>query len=316
VTGAPEVDSLPSAVYAAPDDDAPREALARRLEGTPRGELLRLQLAASAGPISRAHEKRVRELLAAHGDEWLAPLRGALVKRSIRWERGFPVAGRLAAQRAADRDSLIGLPALATIRDLALELPNTVWPEDWLRAFVFAPPLRHVRVLRGLPRALLLAMLRAEPPFAIERLDVALAGGGGPEGERIARAQAPDYFAAFEDGRGLPRLKEIGLSFSYDGGEDPSTYAWLWGTELGRRVEQLSINTGAYAVAAWRDALGAHGTAMKRVVFFGRSHFMLERDGQGWNRLRATPGEALYPPERAQLEETLAALRAAGVVVT
>jgi hypothetical protein len=302
-----------AAVYAAPDDDQPRAALANRLAGKPRGELIALQLL----PPTRANGARVKRLLAAHQDEWLASLGGALVKRSIKWERGFPVAGQLAAQRnAAGWDALIGLPALATLRRLVLELPNTVLDRDWIERFVFAPALRHLRVLSGLRRALLPAVLCARPPFALEELEIELEGGGGLQGEARERKEIAELQTAFASARGLPQLRALGLSFSHGYSGDPTNYAWLWKTALGRQLERLSLNVGAYAVAPWREALRAHKTALTRVVFFGRVHLVLERGDGAWDRLAVTPDAGLYAPELEALEATLAALRKAGVVVS
>jgi hypothetical protein len=311
-------DVLLAAVYANPRDDAPRAALARQLANTPRGELLALQLGmAGHAPPSRAEKSRVRALLAAHADEWLAPLGGALVKRSVRWARGFPVAGQLAAQRTPERAvAVIGLPALATLEQLELELPNLLRPEEYVERFVFESPLRGLRVLRGFPRALLPRMLGAQPAFAIEELSVALEGGGGSSGERAERGLVEVMRTAFRDAVGLPRLRALSLSFSHGISGDPQSYAWLWESDTGRGVKRLSINVGAYAIGAWRDALAAHPTGLESVELFGRNRLVLARSDGGWDRLSVTPSPALFPPEVTQLEATLAELRAAGVVVT
>ena len=99
----PVQQALFEAVYDAPDDDDPRETLARALRdrGDPRGELIELQLrSARAGRVGREEATRIRELLGRHGAEWLHQLGGALVARSVKWDRGFPVTGRLAFQKS------------------------------------------------------------------------------------------------------------------------------------------------------------------------------------------------------------------------
>lgn len=84
----PTTRDLYAAVYEAPDDDAPRRALADRLveAGDPRGELVQLQLARH-GTTSKV-TKREKELIAAHGRLWLGPL-DRIVSSDIVFERGF-----------------------------------------------------------------------------------------------------------------------------------------------------------------------------------------------------------------------------------
>jgi uncharacterized protein (TIGR02996 family) len=90
------------AVYEAPDDDAPRWALAKRLKrrGDPRAEFIELQLdAAREGMASRESRARQKALLRHHGDAWLEPLKGVVRKRGLKWERGFPSVARRAMPR-------------------------------------------------------------------------------------------------------------------------------------------------------------------------------------------------------------------------
>jgi uncharacterized protein (TIGR02996 family) len=301
-------DELLAAVYEAPDDDAPRAVYADWLQeqGDPRGEYIALEL----GTATRAAKARAKALLTAHADPWLEPLRGALLKSSVKWRRGFPSAGQLAAQRSrADAEAILHVPALATLRRLGLSLPNIVMQDDWTKRFVFGNPLRHLRELTGYPYALLMPMLRTRRPFAIEVLEIPPSGGGDA-------AEVEPLAEAFADGRGLPRLRELGLSFSGGLSRAPEHYAWLWTTALGKRVERLSINEGVHAVAAWQKALDRHPTSLRKLVLFGRNYLVLERSETGWDRLTVTPFKKLYPPERAHLDAELAALRHAGVTVT
>ena len=93
---APTEQALLSAVLAKPDDDAPRLAYARWLAANgqaERAEFIRLQIERARLPRNdRAriyHSKRERELLAAHGERWLAPL-PEIARRRMTFERGFP----------------------------------------------------------------------------------------------------------------------------------------------------------------------------------------------------------------------------------
>lgn len=80
--------ALLAAIYESPDDDGPRSVYADYLieRGDPRGELIASQLATSrAKPGQRQRE---RELLAAHAEEWVAPL--GVEPHAVKFERGFP----------------------------------------------------------------------------------------------------------------------------------------------------------------------------------------------------------------------------------
>lgn len=80
-----DAEALFAAVYANPDDDAPRSVLADLLQerGDPRGELIALQLArGEPGPRERA-------LLRAHAREWLGAIAPAIGTKHLGFERGF-----------------------------------------------------------------------------------------------------------------------------------------------------------------------------------------------------------------------------------
>lgn len=300
--------ALFEAVYDAPDDDEPRRRLAEHLlaEGDPRGQLIAWQLA-------NVEEKKAKALLREHAAAWLAPLEGALVKASVRWERGFPVAGHLAWKRTApERDAIVGVRALATLRSLDLEAGNVILPLEHVERLVFGGRTRGLRRLTGFPRALLPRLLREKEPFAIEELAVALEGGGGPAGEVRELDEAKRIAEAFADGRGLPRLRALSLSFAHRLGTDPETFSWLWSTKLGRRIERLRNSSGEHVLLAWLDALAAHGDALalRELVLFGRNDYVLHRTAQGFTRLTGKLGAKIFPAERANVEKVLTALEA------
>src|SRR5690606_17943026 len=171
-------------------------------------------------------------------------------RSSVRWERGFPVEGRLAAQRSLEAyESLVGLRALATLRRLrSIEPPSSVLPVAWIRRFILASPLRGLRALGGLRRVLFGELLRAQPPLQIEELHLDVEGGGGPSGKTRECAELAGLSAAFADGVGLPRLRWLSLSFCHGLSSDPGNHAWLWDTALGRRIETLAVNESFYCV--------------------------------------------------------------------
>lgn len=99
VLGRPSVHSLFESVYAEPDDDGARVALADRLTeaGDPRGEFIALQLARHAR--GGRPTKRERELLSENGTRWLGELVPILGNDAV-FERGF-----LAQATTAERGS-------------------------------------------------------------------------------------------------------------------------------------------------------------------------------------------------------------------
>ncbi len=79
---------LVAAIYADPDDDAPRHVLADYLSdrGDPRGEFISLQLARGRNDVRIAREL---ELQQAHAAAWLGAIAAVVDVRRSRFERGF-----------------------------------------------------------------------------------------------------------------------------------------------------------------------------------------------------------------------------------
>jgi uncharacterized protein (TIGR02996 family) len=77
-----------AAIYADPDDDAPRHVLADAFSdrGDPRGEFMSLQLARGRSDVRIAREL---ELQQAHAADWLGALAAVIDVRRSRFERGF-----------------------------------------------------------------------------------------------------------------------------------------------------------------------------------------------------------------------------------
>ncbi|MCX5746805.1 MAG: TIGR02996 domain-containing protein [Proteobacteria bacterium] len=99
------LDVLRAAIFAAPDDDAPRMVYADALleRGDPRGELIVLQLR-GVDPIRQA------ELVATHQAAWLGALAPALSE--VVFERGFLARCRFDGR--GWRDLLVDTPRLIT----------------------------------------------------------------------------------------------------------------------------------------------------------------------------------------------------------
>ncbi|HEY3804375.1 MAG TPA: TIGR02996 domain-containing protein [Kofleriaceae bacterium] len=110
--------ALFDAVWAAPDDDAPRFVLADFLnEHTePRGELIALQLAQHAGKLGAAGRKRAKKLLDRNKRAWIGPIAPLVHATDARFERGFIVSCRLKPDAELER-KLGDHPAWSTIRE-------------------------------------------------------------------------------------------------------------------------------------------------------------------------------------------------------
>jgi len=292
------------AVYAAPDDDAPRRALADSLTaaGDPRGPFIATQLAQARGEkVPKAEVAAARAALRAHGKAWLAPLtdRGVIVASTVKWARGFPASGRLNlsgswAEGLRDRDPkaphpLADVAALATLRSLKLCSPNSLLHPRHSEAIALLPQLRWLRELIDVPRSTLAKVAAAKPPFALERVRHQPQGGGGLEGERAEVKERARLDAAFAKAKGLPALRDLDLSWSH-GRNRPDDYRWLFETELGARLEVLRLE-GYYLereVPPWMDALdGAPGLALRELNIH-HGHFtasLVKGDDGRWSRL-------------------------------
>jgi uncharacterized protein (TIGR02996 family) len=146
---------LVAAVFAAPDDDAPRLVLADHLheKNDPRGELILIecQLGRRPNPLRReAFRKREAELLKEHGAAWAAPI--PEVTRRYRWARGFVAAMSANAKKLAPRAEAIF--AAHPIADL--ELPEA---NDASLTAIAGADLRALRSLKIIGNASNVAVL-------------------------------------------------------------------------------------------------------------------------------------------------------------
>jgi uncharacterized protein (TIGR02996 family) len=133
-------------VYRNPDDDHVRNVLADALveRNDPRGELIHLQL---RGTLSTDEKRRAKELLAAHGREWLGAL-GAFVSKNPKeliYKRGFAVRVTIMKPSGKHPAYPVDAPEMATIETLevgaslgvmtgfGLQLADGV--KEWIRRF-------------------------------------------------------------------------------------------------------------------------------------------------------------------------------------
>ncbi|NTX07245.1 TIGR02996 domain-containing protein [Myxococcus sp. CA040A] len=134
-------------VYANPEDDDVRLVMADQLmeTGDPLGEFIVLQCSPTPD------EERIDELLATHLRSWEMPLGGHIDSGATRFERGFPVAVRMAKEAASLILPEPG-PAWSTVREI--DWATVAW------SVVHAQWLAHPH-LRGVTR-----MRRVEPYWA------------------------------------------------------------------------------------------------------------------------------------------------------
>jgi uncharacterized protein (TIGR02996 family) len=172
--------SLFDAVYAAPDDDAPRLVLADALmERDPtRGEFIILQIRMARGEATPAQIAREAEIRRTHPIlAWAQPLSNA---GAVEFARGFPSEIRIAAELP---ETIVGHPAWATITAIdGLMLAAN----SRAREILAQPALRSLRALKEVSSELV-AMLPA--PWPLTRLEMVgaerLAAGALAPGQRL-----------------------------------------------------------------------------------------------------------------------------------
>jgi uncharacterized protein (TIGR02996 family) len=118
---------LLAAIYAQPDDDAPRLVYADALQerGDPRGELIALQIRLATETGEPAMRVRERELLREHGSAWLGAL-APIVLAPYAYERGFLAMCTLDGRKLELVERLARDPSWATVRRIAIKLTQPV----------------------------------------------------------------------------------------------------------------------------------------------------------------------------------------------
>jgi uncharacterized protein (TIGR02996 family) len=142
--------ALYAEVYKHPDDDHVRSVLADALveRGDPRGELIHLQL--RTDPLSTDEKRRVKELVAEHGRDWLGALGEWSSKdaKELIYERGFATRMTIVKPPTSQPAYPVDAPEMATIEtlDFGWSLPRFEKDPElrrWIRAF---PRVRRLEV--------------------------------------------------------------------------------------------------------------------------------------------------------------------------
>lgn len=233
-----ELEALYDAVFAAPEDDAPRLVLADALQeqGDPRGEFIALQL---QQPRAQRSERRMAKLLERHRDAFLRRLHSVVMPDAAqRWERGF-----LTEASVVLRGDQVDTPDWATVRKLEVLFGGTPPLE------LASPHLRSLEEISLAPLEAVPVLFEADRPLGITAVALQgpteLADWPAPEVESIGRA------------RSLPGLTRLTLRCHATNFTDA---AWMWRMPVVERLRSLEF-LGAFrtvpldvTVARLRDA--------------------------------------------------------------
>lgn len=245
---------LLAAIYAAPDDDGPREVYADWLlenGDAERGEFIALQLRRARtgeGPTPR-------ELaLLADGRRWAGPL--AKLALVTGYRRGFPDSCAANTKNPRAFVSKLSEPAWSTVRSLCLDRFDAVPP-----AMLQMPNFRRLERLEGVTLAFAEVAVRARPSHDLVELDVR---------ERAVMPSPAELGQALGgEWSGLPRLRRLSLSFPRL--LSPEHVAALAAGPASRRLEALDLRgeeliEAPSSLTAWLDPLTP--TSVTRLTLF------------------------------------------------
>jgi uncharacterized protein (TIGR02996 family) len=122
--------ALLAAIWAAPDDDGPRQVYADFLQerGEPHGEFITLQLADHRGALDKAGRTRMRALQKAHARTFFGPLAPAVTLTNLRFERGFVAHCELADKVSPEIKALENHPAWSTVKSFFAWTGRKIYP--------------------------------------------------------------------------------------------------------------------------------------------------------------------------------------------
>ena len=314
-------------ILAAPDDDAPRLALAQKLRGDPLGTFLKLQC---TSPGSPAAEK----LLRAHYETWVGrKVAGAIDAMSAQFVRGFLDA--IAFEHSMHAD-LSGPKILACLGQQSLSLVRRVTfiggagGADASRALNEAgkvlrgspakgpkiPAVRllrdevmeRVREVRGLDDAAVIELARGRP-LKLEVLTHCTRPNALPDG-----ALSTEAVVALGTAPGLPRLRALSIERCW-----PEELEDLAAVPLVARLEALTF--ARFPGKDFTALPAALELPVKRLAFVDRQRFdhrhelieerslRLERDGASWRATLSIPAGPDKKDTVKRLEKLLASTK-------
>lgn len=278
--GAVSQDVLLEAIYAAPDDDGPREVYADWLlehnVNVEHAELITMQLAEARGTqLSPAAKQREAAIIQSHAKLFLGGLAKVAYPPSVTFRRGF--ASRISTHGAKNRRAVVASFALAewsTVEEVTFDSSP---PADFLTLPVFKRLLR----LRRVDMDVAAVALKLATPHPLRELEV-VDFRTPMEASRVAEVFGGEC-------GGLPNLEVLGLDL-YEP-MDATALAPLFGGGLGKRLRRFTIvRTRTLAdVGAWLDL--AEPTTITRLEL-EKGGLILERrnsDARTWTSSYATP---------------------------
>ncbi|MFP2962767.1 TIGR02996 domain-containing protein [Myxococcus sp. 1LA] len=281
---APIREALLARVYSHPEDDDARLVLADHLleHGDARGEFIMLQCA------SQPDEARIRELSGKYSEAWHVPLGPLVDPAYTRFERGFPIAVQMKAERRSELPFPLSPPpgsAWGTVREIDWRWSGPPEAAAWL-AHPNLHALQHLRRTRAaIGRSL------GAHGVGVQRLEL----------QGRLSIESPEIFTALS---GLPRLTWVDIP---DG--VLRDVALCANSALARRLERFSLSV----LRKWTLTATPLEPVTVSVVLLGREHFgqlavaIRAAVGFGTRGLRIASQAELDAGERQSLQDAAAA---------
>jgi len=199
--------TLEAAVFAAPDDDAPRLVLADQLQlsGDPRGEFIALQIAATRGELRPKDRGRMNAFAKKQRARLLGPLADWIMVDGLVFERGFPARG---AMRNNAQTAFPEVDAWSTFVELTMAVNNFTMNNDEYAVLFRGPWARGLRRLHYASYATVRTMAACGLPRRIEHIHFL---------DYSSRAQGPlEQLAELMANGVLPSLRSVDLWIDRD----------------------------------------------------------------------------------------------------
>ncbi len=251
-------------VHAHPEDDVRRLVYADALgdEGDERGEFIALQCARAKNGTPPT--RREKELLRVYEREWLGAIEPVILKTGVRYERGFPVAGRLLHERLGPAP--YDAPEWSTFVELDVERQATL--ATGARDLLLRPHLRSLRRVHGAQIEDVAAIAAHDAPLPWDELSVRCWRNG--------LRQLRDVFA-----RGLETLPSLSvLGFVLQAPSTDMLEVILSGP-LATRLRRLFLVGDVDEVATVRGLVAAAPNLEQLELSFPHFTLQLSRTGSG-----------------------------------
>ncbi|HVH98151.1 MAG TPA: TIGR02996 domain-containing protein [Enhygromyxa sp.] len=286
-------DELLAAILANPQVDEHRRVYADWLSerGDPRGEFILLQLMEHDRRATKLSRERARQLIRMHAKAWLGPLDHVLDRKSVVFERGFPIRA-VCKPGLRKPERYFGEPSWATFEHLSdpplalLRQPNVV-------------ALRSISLHRDQVQQL----LRDPQPLPnVAALEVR--GSKGQHAVIIGEERQ-----LYERSTCLPELASLRLVHFQVG----IAQSWYWATQLGKLRRLGFLAARIQPVGLWAQWLRQMSIALESLTLGDAELEITLAAGEANEWDRATLRLLAISPEHDRVHEHLEHLRARGV---